>query len=516
MKDFKNLDPSDYWKILWRRRWYALAGFMLVSVGVGIYSWRKPDIYESQSTISVEPAAILQDYVRPSDRSSPEQQIAGIRQQVQSRTYLLQLIQEFGLFDYRPDEKFPMESAIQALSNNIKVINVSRNVFTISYASTNAFQAQSVTKRIVDTLIQSNSSSRKNKALETDQFLDEQLRQTEQDLLAQEEKIKQFKMAHLGELPEQSSANMNVLNGLNTQLAMAENALKNAKDQQKLIEFRAQEQKRLNLLTSSLLTPSTQSSPAKKVTQSAPKPDPLLEAKEAELAQLTLRYTPNHPDVVRLTREVEELRRKAQAKHSPEPTTALGETKSVEEHEEDSSASDITLDVADAEIKLEAEAVKSEIAKREKERDAILAQIKIYQNRLNLAPALEQQYMSLSREHDVLKGQYESLKSKKFQAQMTADAETDRNNDTYKVIDEANLPEKPSFPDRKQIFLIGLGAGFIVGIGAAFGRELLDTTLGGEEEVAAVLKLPVLATVSEIPKKQPRKLIGTVGTQKSA
>ena len=31
MKDIRNLEPLDYLRIPWRRRWYVLAGFMLVT-----------------------------------------------------------------------------------------------------------------------------------------------------------------------------------------------------------------------------------------------------------------------------------------------------------------------------------------------------------------------------------------------------------------------------------------------------------------------------------------------------
>ncbi len=165
------------------------------------------------------------------------------------------------------------------------------------------------------------------------------------------------------------------------------------------------------------------------------------------------------------------------------------------------------MDIEAAEIRIEAEGIKNEISKREKEKETILSQIKIYQGRLNLAPALEQEMMVLSRDHEALKQQYANLQSKKFQAQMTANMESNKSSDTYKVIDEANLPEKPAFPNRMHIGFMGLGAGFIVGIGAAFGRELLDTTLGNEDETAAVLKLPVLAAISEIPRKAPRRLM---------
>jgi succinoglycan biosynthesis transport protein ExoP len=523
MKDLRNLGPFDYLRILWRRKWYALAGLVLVSGGAAIYSWRMVDIYKSESTVLVESAVIPQDYVRPSERSSPEEQIAAIRSQLQSRRFLEQMIQEFQLYDYGTGKDFSMDNAVASLRNNIQVTSVSRNTFSISCSATVPQVAQNLTGRVVQALIQSGNSSRKNKAVETDQFLDQQLRQTEQKLSDQEEKIKQFKIAHLGELPEQSSANMNALSGLNAQLASVENALQNARDRQKMLDLRAQEQNRLNVLGSSILSsPDLLSSPDSHETKNTPPANPLLKAKQEELNALRLKYTPNHPDVIRLSREVEQLKRQeaemAAASESSEatPLGATQEKPASTEPEKSELMTGAIMEAESAQIKMETDAIKSEIANRQKEREAILSQIRTYQNRLDKAPALEQEFMALSREHDALRQQYASLKSKKFQAQMTANLETDSNSDSYKVIDDANLPEKAAFPDRMHIILMGLAAGLLVGIGAAFGRELLDTTLNGEDEVASVLKLPVLATIAERPARPPRKLIGHPEIQKSA
>jgi capsular polysaccharide biosynthesis protein len=72
-------------------------------------------------------------------------------------------------------------------------------------------------------------------------------------------------------------------------------------------------------------------------------------------------------------------------------------------------------------------------------------------------------------------------------------------------MDEANLPELPSSPNRLQIALIGLLAGLVLGVGASLGRELLDSTLSTEEEAAAELKMPVLVSVYEISNREARR-----------
>jgi polysaccharide biosynthesis transport protein len=517
MKDFTKLHPLDYLKILRRRWWYTLLTFILVGVAVTVYAWRMPDVYRSESRIMVESAVIAQDYVRPSIRSTPEEQIAAIRGQVQSRTFLEQMIQEFPTLGYGTNPKFSMDDTVRALNKNIEILNTSKNTFSISFSATNPELAQQFTQRMVNSLIQKSTSARKTRAVETDQFLDEQLRRAEQDLATHEEKIKQFKTLHLGGLPEQSAANLNALNSLSTQLVSIENSLQQARERQKLLEIRVQQQKRLNLMTQNILIPET---PSTDLASNIPPVDPKLEAKQAELAALIARYTPNHPDVIRLSREVEELKKQHAA--AVAEMTELGAPAEAGKKAGAAQAEIPVPDTAgapdleDMTTKFEEDSIKSEIANKEKEKHRILDQIKTYQSRLNLTPAIEQELMALTRERENLQKQYSNLQDKKFQSQMTANMETNRSEDTYTVIDPANLPERSSFPNRVQIIIMGLGAGFILGLGAALGREMLDTTLVGEEEASSVLNLPVLVSISEIPQKKSKKAVETGRMAKSA
>lgn len=515
MKDLKSLNPADYLAILWRRKWFALGAFLIVAAGVSIYSWRMPNLYRSEAQILVEPAIIPQDYVRSSDRSTPEEQIAGIRQQLQSRSFMERMIQEYpNNFGYGASKDFSMDEAVKGIIRSIQILSTSRNTAMISFTATDAQFAQTFTRRIVEALIQSNNSSRKTRAVETDQFLDDQLRQTEQNLATHEDKIKQFKTAHFGELPEQDNANMNVLTGLNAQLVAVENALQQAREQQKLFELRSQTQSSHTTLSEDIPLPPV---PAKDSVLNSPAPDPILQAREAELAALLAKYTPNHPDVLRLSREVEERKKKAAA--SMASMSPLAETQKDANDRQAEVSPPGAGGIADIELsaaKVEEDSIKEEIAKREKEKKSVQNQINLYQTKLKMSPGVAQELMALSREYEVLKQQYTSLTGKKFQAQMTANLETNKSNDTYRVIDEANLPEKPAFPDRKQIAFLGIGAAFVLGIGAAFGRELIDTTLCSEDEATAVLKLPVLVTVSEISRKKHIKMIGPEQIQKSA
>ncbi len=499
MKDLTHLEAADYLQIIWKRRWYFLIAFVLVSSGMLIYALQMPNIYKSETRVVVEGPMVSADYVRPTVRSTPEDRISSIREQVTSRTFLERMIEQLQMYGYGTDPKFVMENAVRAAQKQIGIEKTSNDTFTISFISTDPQYAQTVTRQIAQELIRISNSSQKDRVLATDQFIDEQLRQSTEALTAQGEKIKQFKAAHLGELPEQGTANMSAITGLHSQLNASENAIQQALERQKNLEFQMQEHRRTRLLEQSLAPADSA------VRTTGPKGPTSLEvelaAKKNLLAQYAAKYTPNHPDVVTIRRDISRIEQQVQAQRAAAGTelTPIGEAAS-ETGKKDKIADEV--DPMESAFKFTADGIKNEIAKREKEKQEILQQIRVYQNRLKLAPSLEQELSTLLRDEGVLQARFDNLQKQKFSTQMATTVETDKKNETYRIIDEANLPVKPININRLQLILMGIGGGFLLGLGAAFGRELLDTTIGGEEEAKKLLNLPVLVTIPIVPKEK--------------
>jgi uncharacterized protein involved in exopolysaccharide biosynthesis len=117
------------------------------------------------------------------------------------------------------------------------------------------------------------------------------------------------------------------------------------------------------------------------------------------------------------------------------------------------------------------------LSRSEKEKQEIGRQIKLLQSRLKLSPPLEQQFSDLLRELSILQKQFDDIRKKKTSIQLAIAAEADKRDETCRIIDEASLPVKPEFPNRMQIILMGIGGGLLLGIGAAFCREILDATI---------------------------------------
>jgi polysaccharide chain length determinant protein (PEP-CTERM system associated) len=506
MKDFKKLNVLDYLGILRRRKWYLITVFVLVGTGTGVYAWRLPLTYRSEARIVAEGPAISEEYVRQTDRMTADERMNSVRMLVQSRSFLERMVEELQMLG--SGGKAPalsMEEAVNALKRRIQVATASGSVVILTYSATDPQQARDVLKAIADRLVQANVAQRRTKAVETDLFVEEQLRLVERELAEHEQKVKEFKLSHLGELPEQGTANMNALSGLHAQLAAVENALERARDQKRMLEFRNGELRRFAALaqTRAAARTATQDQGGQSSKTDVP---PQLAAKKTQLAELMARYTSRHPDVVRLAGEIEELESElARAEGRLQTLTPLSpETESGENAAQ--TAADPSLEASmnseRAKIKLESESVEEELAKRQKERQEVLKNIRVYQDRLNIAPSLEQELEVLARAHEILKTRYTNLQNKRFQSQMTANVETSHKYESYRILDEPNFPTKPAFPNRIQIILIGLGVSLVLGVGAALGREFLDSTLSSEAEASSVLNLPILVSVPDV--QEPR------------
>jgi uncharacterized protein involved in exopolysaccharide biosynthesis len=90
--------------------------------------------------------------------------------------------------------------------------------------------------------------------------------------------------------------------------------------------------------------------------------------------------------------------------------------------------------------------------------------------------ARERQFSALLIDLNAQKTRYDHfMKLKSDRVRMTSEA--DKRNEFPRIIDEANLPVNAEFPNRLQIILMGIGGGLLLGIGAAFVREILEPAI---------------------------------------
>jgi uncharacterized protein involved in exopolysaccharide biosynthesis len=138
------------------------------------------------------------------------------------------------------------------------------------------------------------------------------------------------------------------------------------------------------------------------------------------------------------------------------------------------------------------------IAEKAKEQEKIKQQINVYQARVQSTPGVEQQFKELTRGYQTALDSYNELQKKRDEAAMSAELNRKQQGEQFRVLDPANLPDKPSFPNRPLFAVGGLGGGLALGLGIAFLLEMRDSSLKTERDVEFALRLPVLAMIPEI------------------
>ena len=118
-----------------------------------------------------------------------------------------------------------------------------------------------------------------------------------------------------------------------------------------------------------------------------------------------------------------------------------------------------------------------------------------YQARIEAVPARETELAELTRDHETLQKMYTDLLAKNEESKIAANLERRQIGEQFKILDPARLAEKPFSPNRLRINLLARCGGLVVGLGFAAFLEYRDASFRSQEEVAAVLALPVLAQI---------------------
>ena len=126
----------------------------------------------------------------------------------------------------------------------------------------------------------------------------------------------------------------------------------------------------------------------------------------------------------------------------------------------------------------------------------IQGQIRMYQDRISSSPLVQEEYKSLTRDYTTAQTFYDDLLKKMNDSKMATDLEKRQQGEQFRVMDEPNLPDGPSFPKRGVFAGAGLAAGLCLGLMIVALMEYKDTALRSERDIWAFTKLPTLSVIA--------------------
>jgi polysaccharide biosynthesis transport protein len=483
-KSSEGFDLQHYLGIIRRRHMQfllpLLAGFLLVWGA----SWLLPSRYRSSMAILVEQPTMPRDYVTPNVNDDLQNRMQSLTQQILSRSRLLHIIDQLHLYP-DPHSRLTEDDKVDQMRKDIEIEmlrdNTGRvNAFNVSYSSQDPHMAQQVTNELTNLFINENLEARQQQSEDTTKFLETQLEDARKALADQEEKIREFKGEHVGEMPGQLQSNLQILSGLQAQLQSEQDALNAAKQQHVYLQSLADQYRTLQ-------------GPVKTADGTSvglPAIDAELEKLHAQLADLSSHYTDRHPDVRKVKEQIAKTEKmRAQLLASPKDKAATDAA-------DEAPTGDPTRASMLAQVQSQLRSNQVEIANREQSVAALTGKIGDYQGRLNQEPIREQQLADLTRGYDQSKANYDDLLKRKNESAMATDMEKLQQGERFSIIDPPSLPSKPDFPNRMKFCGIGLGVGLALGVMVAGAFEFLDDRIYDEKELQKML--PV-AVISEIP-----------------
>jgi len=492
MKTEHNVDTNELTNLLdtlWRRKWVVLIPFLVISPLVALFGLYLPNLYRSSVSIYVEPQKVPQEYVRSTVTTNMETRIRTIKQQLTSRTKLLKVINDLNLYSEDVQKQTLNEVLVSKMRDDLEIEVANQrdqNFFTVHYTHRDPTKAMLGVSRLVSLFIEESLRIREDQAVGTTRFLEEELESVKKKLEKQEALIQSFKKQHIGELPDQLDSNLRMLDNLNLQLQDNMESLREVESRVILIE------QEISRFAGQIQFPSVAAGGS--VTGGSNLLG-LLQQRDAlrqEISRLESIYTQRHPDLISAKNalaKTEDQIHTGQKNLNSQPKTSL-----VISPVRASAQFAPELNNLIRQLNVN----KPRLAALLGEDKDIRARILMYQARVEAAPKREQQLLTLTRDYDNTRQNYQDLLNKKLEAQLSQNLEKRQEGERFRVLDPANLPEKPHRPNRIKIILLGIAGGLGLGVGLVFLLESLFPAFHSLKSLQSNLDIPIIMAIPEI------------------
>jgi polysaccharide chain length determinant protein (PEP-CTERM system associated) len=475
------MELREYGKLFLRRKWLIVFTVLSVLFSASVYCVVTPELYKSSITILIIPQTVPQDYVRSTISVKVDQQLATIKQQVLSRTTLTKAMDELHLFE-KERKKLSSEELFAMMRKRIEIDVVhgasrdSSEAFSLSFLHEKPKEAMHAAARLASLFIDENLKTREQQAVGTSEFLESQLRGTKASLEVMEQRVKEYKIRYMGELPQQMEGNLRMLTGLQDRLRTNETGTRTVEERKVFLEAQ------VNLIGKSL--PALYQDPVQSLQTE-------LAAKKAKLAELNERYTERIPEVVRTKQEVADLAKRIAEARRSDTALAAGDANA------DPQVAATSLPGTDEIRRMRAQLKASfaEIASLKKEREEIRNSIASVERKIEQSPRREQEMISLIRDYENQKKSYDDLQKKKLEADVSQNLEKRQKGTQFQILDPANLPEEPFQPDRKKVMGISLLLALALGFGGTIAWEAMDLRLRDVRDFRQLYKVPILGYI---------------------
>jgi succinoglycan biosynthesis transport protein ExoP len=516
---------ADYIAIV-RRRWKkmiapALAVFVLMFLIAMLW----PATYRSTATILIEQQQVPQEFVRSAITSYANEQIEVITQRIMTLNNVFEIINKYEVFTESELRRGSRTDIYQEFVGAVKRAQIKSEIidqasrqkleatiaFTLSFEHKNPKIAQAVANELVNLYLNENLKQRQEKSSSTSQFLKAEASAVKKQIAEIEEKISDFKIRNEGAMPELYQYNLSVIERTDNEISVIS---------QRLSEIEQRELKLESDLAQQTPYAPTVAADGKLILGDYDR----LKSLKAEYAKKRVAYNADHPDIVRLQREIKTLEatlgttmndlsdqlrterdmlQGLKQKYSTNHPEVVKQSEVVKALEKEVAASkgipDAVKDRPDnpayVMLKTQLDAARAEKSALLQRQEALRKKIADIEALVMKTPTIEKEYKQLSLDLINATAKYQEITAKEMSSQISLNMETERKGERFTLIEPPILPEDPVSPNRPVLVLLGFILALVAGVGSIAVREMLDSSLRGAKAVAAVMNTEPLVTI---------------------
>lgn len=497
---------KDYLNAFRRRSGLFFSVFAAV-LGLAVaFAVLPADEYRASAEIRIDLAGPNIDMLEPVILTNyADQYVQSLQQKVMTNDNLRMWLEESGAFQDESEDVSTGE-LIGRLREDIQIKMVFTSVideqsgkevdlitgFTTAFVGPEPEASKVIANSVAQAFLDEDRATRVAKASTAASFLTEQISASREEIAAIEARIATFKERHAGRLPDMMVLNMTTLERTERELESVQREIRNLQQDQLYREAQLED-----------------------IKQKAGGNAPQLAALEAEYQRAIALYGPDHPDVIRLQRQVAALTNPSISSDSEELAQLEAELASARQRYSEAHPDVVSLQqridelrssglVAGSQsvdnplylqLRAQINAISTNLAGLRARASELRSDRAELQDKIASMPQVERQYQELERDLQTATLAFDSLRERLVQAQQVESFESGERGARLTLVRSAGAPREPSGPPRLAISIVGLFLAATFAGGAAFVTELTDDTIRGSKDVLTVLHAPAIAVV---------------------
>ncbi len=478
---------------IWRKRWYMMATTWLIClVGWGLVA-TLPYRYESSAQILVDTDSLLPSIVKDlSVEVDVGKRIDAVKKTLVTRSNLEKIIRRSEYLERLGSDEGALNQLVATMQDNIRIISLDGGLYRIQYEISDSRlsdrQRAEVARNVVNNLLafflEGSSDGSDEGDRNAQEFIDKQIEDYAARLNAAETAHAKFKQD-----------NIDIIGGSSSFLSRHDQAKEDLR----------KTRNEIGELTVTLTTlqeqiqnvPATIQNAASSRSRGGAGDDDPLQGRISELSKTLdklriLGYTDRHPDVANVLRQLNALKEEAKVKQEE---TAAELSKSASAGKKSISSTEtpnrlyeqLMFNIIDTRTNVK------RLQQRQTEQQKLIGEL---EEKAKKVPEIEAQESQLLRDFKQVRDRYQEFLSRKQDLQLRIDVTDSDESISLRIIEQPNLPTRPSGPNRL-LFMSGmLVFALMSGVGFALVLSVLRPVVLTVEQLRMQFDLNILGNVS--------------------